>query len=156
LSFTPSGLHASDPAAARQLRTALASAAGQPPRGGALLIPQASGRHPLTVVVTPLSRASRPVGYTSAVVAVFISDPDEGIGSGQGLLSRLYKLTPAETLLTGELLQGKTLEEAADELGISLHTARTHLKHVFAKTDTRRQSELIRLLLMGPGQVHAP
>jgi pSer/pThr/pTyr-binding forkhead associated (FHA) protein len=156
LSAGPSGLHSSDPAIARQLRAVLKSAAGQPSHGGALLVPQGSGQHPLTVVVTPLSRASRPAGCAGAVVAVFISDPDQGIGSGQGLLSRLYGLTPAETRLTGELLQGYTLEEAAEELGISLQTGRTHLRHIFAKTGTRRQSELLRLLLIGPGQIDVP
>jgi len=35
----------------------------------------------------------------------------------------------------------------ASRLGISLATARTHLAHVFDKTGTRRQAELVRLLL---------
>jgi DNA-binding CsgD family transcriptional regulator len=155
LSVGPSGLHSPDAAVARELRGLLAAASDAPPRGGALLISRQS-RRPLTVMVTPLSRANRPVGCAGAVVAVFISAPDEAIATGEGLLSSLYGLTPAETRLTGELLKGSSLEEAADQLGISPQTARTHLKHVFAKTATHRQSELLRLLLTGPAQLQAP
>ncbi|MFZ0558990.1 MAG: LuxR C-terminal-related transcriptional regulator [Methylovirgula sp.] len=35
----------------------------------------------------------------------------------------------------------------ADRLGISRATARTHLSHIFSKTDARRQAELVRLLM---------
>ena len=45
------------------------------------------------------------------------------------------------------------MEEAAEALDISVYTARTHLSHVFSKTGTSRQSELVLLLLKGPGQV---
>jgi DNA-binding CsgD family transcriptional regulator len=44
-------------------------------------------------------------------------------------------------------LETDGLQAAADRLGISLATARTHLAHVFDKTGTRRQAELVRLLL---------
>jgi PAS domain-containing protein len=40
-------------------------------------------------------------------------------------------------------------EEAGGALGVSLSTARTHLARVFEKTDTRRQAQLVRLLLTG-------
>jgi DNA-binding CsgD family transcriptional regulator len=37
-------------------------------------------------------------------------------------------------------------------LGITLETARFHLKRVLTKTGARRQSELMRLMLSLPGQ----
>jgi DNA-binding CsgD family transcriptional regulator len=40
-------------------------------------------------------------------------------------------------------LRGKSIEEAAEQLFISPHTARTHLKRIFMKTDTHRQTELV-------------
>jgi DNA-binding CsgD family transcriptional regulator len=36
--------------------------------------------------------------------------------------------------------------EAADVLGISETTVKTHLQHVFEKTRTRRQADLIKLV----------
>ena len=36
---------------------------------------------------------------------------------------------------------------------MSLNTARSHLKHVFAKTETSRQGELVRLIVSGVGQI---
>ena len=46
-----------------------------------------------------------------------------------------------------------SLEEVADKRGVSLNTARSHLKHAFAKTETSRQSELVRLIFSGVGQI---
>ncbi len=36
---------------------------------------------------------------------------------------------------------------------IKPNTARTHLKHIFSKTETNRQSELVTLILNGPGRM---
>ena len=41
----------------------------------------------------------------------------------------------------------------AEKRGVSLNTARSHLKHVFAKTETSRQGELVRLIMSGVGQI---
>ena len=51
------------------------------------------------------------------------------------------------------LAQDLSLADAADELSVSQHTVRTHVKRIFSKTTTERQSGLIRLLVSGPGQV---
>jgi DNA-binding CsgD family transcriptional regulator len=62
------------------------------------------------------------------------------------ILSGLFDLTPAEARLAGRLAEGRTLSEIAGERAISLETLKSQLKTVFAKTGTRRQSELIGLL----------
>jgi DNA-binding CsgD family transcriptional regulator len=41
-------------------------------------------------------------------------------------------------------------------LGITEPTARTHLQHIFSKTDTTRQADLLRLLQNSTPQVRAP
>jgi DNA-binding CsgD family transcriptional regulator len=51
------------------------------------------------------------------------------------------------------LVSGHTLEQAADQLFISIHTARTHLKRILLKTDTGRQAELLRTMLLGAAQL---
>jgi DNA-binding CsgD family transcriptional regulator len=50
------------------------------------------------------------------------------------------------------LLKGLEVRGIADRLGITIETARFHLKRVLAKTGTRRQTELMRLMLSLPGQ----
>jgi DNA-binding CsgD family transcriptional regulator/PAS domain-containing protein len=60
---------------------------------------------------------------------------------------RLWGLTRAEAVLAQHLADGSSLSEAADMLGVSINTVRTQVRALFAKTETRRQSELVRALL---------
>ncbi|SDH79074.1 helix-turn-helix transcriptional regulator [Roseospirillum parvum] len=62
-------------------------------------------------------------------------------------LARHFGLTPTENRLVENLTSGLSLTAAAKEMGISYETARSHLKRVFAKTETGRQAELVRLCL---------
>jgi DNA-binding CsgD family transcriptional regulator len=63
------------------------------------------------------------------------------------LLCALYGLTRAEARIAHALLDADRLADVAENLGVTLSTVRTHLQRAFEKTDTRRQSELIRLLV---------
>jgi pimeloyl-ACP methyl ester carboxylesterase len=65
-------------------------------------------------------------------------------------LREMYNLTRTETQLAALLTTGRDLLSAARLMSVSINTARTHLAHPFAKTGTRRQSELVRLLLLAP------
>jgi DNA-binding CsgD family transcriptional regulator len=56
-------------------------------------------------------------------------------------------LTPAETRIAIALFKGQSVEEYAKEAGISINTARWHVKQIYAKTGVKRQTELIRMLL---------
>jgi hypothetical protein len=47
-------------------------------------------------------------------------------------------------------------KEATDMLGISETTVRSHLKHIFSKTDTARQADLLRLLQNSTPPVRTP
>ena len=60
--------------------------------------------------------------------------------------ARLYGLTGGELRVLLALAQGLGAKEAADILGISEPTVRTHLQHMFAKTGTSRQADLLRML----------
>lgn len=75
-------------------------------------------------------------------------DRDMGLIVDERALVSLYGLTRGEASLAARLVQGKSIEEAADELFISPHTARTHLKRIFMKTDTHRQPELVVRMLL--------
>ena len=58
-----------------------------------------------------------------------------------------FGLTFAESHLAVRLAEGRTIAEAAKIAGVSMATARTHLRNIFSKTATSRQSELALLLL---------
>ena len=61
-------------------------------------------------------------------------------------LARHHQLTSAEASLLGQLVAGATLAEAAEHQQVRVSTMRTHMAHLLAKTGTRRQSDLMRLL----------
>jgi DNA-binding CsgD family transcriptional regulator len=67
-------------------------------------------------------------------------------------LRSLYRLTPAEARIADLLAGGNEVGEVAVRAGITLETARFHVKRVLAKTGVRRQTELVRLMLSLPGQ----
>jgi DNA-binding CsgD family transcriptional regulator len=62
-------------------------------------------------------------------------------------MQRQFGLTPAESRFVIEILKGDGIGAAAERLGILPGTARTHLHRVLAKTGTRRQADLVRLIL---------
>jgi DNA-binding CsgD family transcriptional regulator len=100
-------------------------------------------------MVSPLPGAYRDgAGQQERLAAVVIKDPHVQLrtaGSGRELAG-LYGLTRAEERLLHLILDGLGLFEAAERLGVSRNTARTHMKRIYAKTGTRRQAELMRSL----------
>lgn len=113
-----------------------------------LRVPRPSKRPDYVVQVTPLARHTdlRAAG-TPGTAMVFISDPDSQLEVDAALLRLLYGLTRAESRLAQLLLNGETLAGAAKELKVSESTAKTQLQHIFQKTETHRQADLVRLLL---------
>ncbi len=59
--------------------------------------------------------------------------------------ARLYRLTGGELRVLLALAQGLGGKEAADPLSISEPTIRAHLQRICPKTNTVRQSDLLRL-----------
>jgi DNA-binding CsgD family transcriptional regulator/PAS domain-containing protein len=120
-------------------------------QGAALHLRRNSERLPLQITVTPFgsNSASNP-GQLAALV--FVSDPAEQPKACSALLRQLYGLSPTECRLADLLHQGLEVRDVAERLKTTLETARFHLKRVLAKTGTRRQTELMRLMLSLPGQ----
>jgi DNA-binding CsgD family transcriptional regulator len=81
-----------------------------------------------------------------------ISDPEFEAASHKERLKMLFGLTPAEAAFAMEIVKGDGRRAAAQRRGIACSTARTHLSSIFEKTGTRRQAELVRLLLQMGGQ----
>lgn len=114
-----------------------------------LRIQRPVGRRPLTALVTALG-SKNVLQNGEAVVAVLANDPEHAPAIEVQMLRDWYGLTPAEARVAMLLASGLSVDEIVERLDIGANTARTHLKSIFAKTDTRRQGELIRLLLSNP------
>jgi DNA-binding CsgD family transcriptional regulator len=76
-------------------------------------------------------------------------------------LKNRFDLTPAEARLVARLITGESLRPCAKALGIKYETVRTYLKSVFQKTKTRRQAELVLVVIRAMkaanfGEVDAP
>jgi len=92
----------------------------------------------------------------AASVAVFMQDPaDTPLMPGEAF-ARLYKLTGGELRVVLALAQGLGGKEAADMLGISEPTVRTHLQSIYSKTETPRQADLMRLLQNSTPPIRGP
>lgn len=82
----------------------------------------------------------------AASVAVFMQDPVQATLMPGEAFARLHGLTGGELRVLLALHQGLGGMEAADMLGISEPTIRTHLQRMFSKTGTSKQTDLLRLL----------
>jgi DNA-binding CsgD family transcriptional regulator/PAS domain-containing protein len=143
-------LWAADPSARSALSQAIDAAAtcetGAGPGGHALAIPDGSGAGYVATLL-PLERGRRQsiVAPFAASVAVFTQHPaDVPIMPGEAF-AKLYQLTGGELRVLLVLARGVGAKEAADVLGISEATVRTHLQKMFSKTGTSRQADLLRL-----------
>jgi DNA-binding CsgD family transcriptional regulator len=120
--------------------------------GGTLPVSRASGLRPLSVLVAPMRAPSAVPGHRRIAAALFISDPESVTLTNEERLLELYGLTRAESRLAAQIAQGRSLEEAASMLNITTQTARGYIKRILCKTGTKRQGELVRLLLLSPAQ----
>jgi len=149
LAIADEALRATESAADQALQRCIAEVLTPPPDassgvGGIVPAPRTpgDGAYPVSVSRLLPGRTIR-----DAVASVIVSDPDTGTEPAVELLRSLYNLTPAEAGLVGHLARGRSLEEAARARGVSINTARSHLKQVFFKTETHRQGELVQLVL---------
>jgi DNA-binding CsgD family transcriptional regulator len=118
--------------------------------GNALMVRRQGKQLPLWVVVSPLGRRLRRViGQEDQVAIIFVVSPERLGNISEVTLRTLFGLTLKEQKLAKLIIEGYRLDEAATHLNISVNTARTHMKRIYAKTDTGRQTDLVRLLLTG-------
>ncbi|MBV8169295.1 MAG: hypothetical protein JO021_21050 [Alphaproteobacteria bacterium] len=116
--------------------------------GGEVVLRRRTG-HPLVALVCPMQSAVLAVLEQPAAI-VFVSDPDATRVPPARLLAALWGLTPSEAQLTLALVGGVRVADYAEQHGVTLNTAKTHLKRVFNKSGHKRQTELLRELLGNP------
>lgn len=79
-------------------------------------------------------------------ILVSLND-DQQVKRRVAVAQGLYGLTAAQTQLAELLAQGHDLAVAAERLGVSINTLRTHLQRLFDKTGARSQSGVVSILL---------
>lgn len=136
-------------------RQALSRALTQSSLGKA---PSTTGRHAIPLPnleggglianVLPLEwRMGRnPLASLPGGTAVIVQDPATPSTPPLEAFGQLYGLTAGELKVLEHVGDGRTPQDTADQLGISLTTVKTHLQKLFAKTNTNRQADLVHLL----------
>lgn len=117
--------------------------------GELVALPLRSGDAALSALVVPL-RTNLGFGLPAPAALILINDGRRRAAARAADLVPVYGLTRAEARLLRGLLDGAPLGEYAARAGISLNTAKTLLKQVFAKTGHNRQADLIRAVLSNP------
>ena len=148
LKVSSDSLHLSDGVLDRRLQAAIAAcrsiAMGSGVSPVRFVDVIACDGHRYRVAPAPVVDQSRAFGGCSAHVIVAITRlPAE---ASQPILKGCERLTPAEGRLAQKLVGGLTVSTAARELGVSVHTARTQLKQIYAKTNAHHLGELVALL----------
>ena len=103
-----------------------------------------SGEPLIAIIVAAEQRAEEP---SDVAVIVYLFDPSFDMDRLLRPVCKAFNLSPVETQLACHLAAGRSILDAATALRIKEQTARGYLKHIFIKTDTRRQVELVHLML---------
>lgn len=106
------------------------------------------GQAPLLLMLAPMRLKNEARMHGAALLFVF--DPEATPSVTADTVRQLFGLSQREAEVAAALCSGRTLDELAAERGTSIHTVRTQLKSVFAKTGTSRQADLVSLLLASP------
>ena len=99
-------------------------------------------RRDLALHAVPLSNEADAGPHT----VLILLDLDSTPLPRASVLQRMFALTPAEAKLAIEIASGATPAEIAAENLVSMATVRSQLASVLAKTQMRRQAELVALL----------
>lgn len=108
--------------------------------------------------IDPIGYINKPIRETDLKTTIelsfpktaSVSHPKQPKSSLEDILMSLYSLTQTEAKVAAKLVEYPELSYVADALNISVSTARSHLKRIFRKTDTNRQSVLVHKIVTGP------
>jgi DNA-binding CsgD family transcriptional regulator len=134
--------------AARAIDDAIAQEAATPDAGFSVALPTREDAG-FVATILPLSGGERQnvCGAFAAMAAIFVQDPIVVPPFPGEAFAKLYRLSGSELRVLLAMAPGLSVKEAAEVLGVSETTAKTHLQHIYGKTDTSKQTELLRLFM---------
>jgi DNA-binding CsgD family transcriptional regulator len=144
-------LRATDPAADQALLDSFTAAcsgdAALGRKGIAVPLTAGDGTRYVANVLPLTSGARRKAGASYAAVAtVFVHKAALDLPSPPEAIAKEFRLTPAELRVLFAIIEVGGVPGVARALGISESTVKTHLQHVFQKTGTARQVDLVKLV----------
>ncbi|WP_292403846.1 helix-turn-helix transcriptional regulator, partial [Mesorhizobium sp.] len=93
-----------------------------------------------------VDRGNRARGFSAGMRRRLHIDHDVLFPTPEAVLTTLFDLTPAEARVLLRVGSGLNASKTALSLGIGENTLKTHLNRIFAKTGTRRQADLVKLI----------
>lgn len=114
------------------------------PEAPGLVQIEKEGKSPLYMRIQRLG-GNLPDFFSQSIGVCLLEDAEMKKSAPLATFQSLFNLTPRQADVLSKLCAGLSLREIADTSGLSYQTARTHLKAIFAKTKTGRQSELVAL-----------
>jgi DNA-binding NarL/FixJ family response regulator len=87
--------------------------------------------------------------------AIFVQDPAFVPPFPGEAFAEIHGLTESELRVLLAMAPGLYVKEAAEMLGIGESTAKTHLQHIYSKTGTSKQTELMHLFMSSTPPVKA-
>lgn len=136
-------LAARSPDLARQIAHAVRAMAGD---AAARPRPLVLSRDPwLDMLLVPAAMPADTAGPAPALIAYLHADAWSS-AERSDQLAQLFDLMPHESRLALALSRGMSIAEAAADLGITVESARTYSKRIYAKTGARGQADLVRFI----------
>lgn len=129
----------------QMVRDTVATASGLPRASQSALMINRPGQPPLALLISPLRPDFAKARWSEPAALLLLRDPEQPSAAPE-TLRELFGLTRTEAMVASALADGRALDAIAIELRIGIGTARSHLKKIMAKTDTKRQAELVALL----------
>ena len=116
-------------------------------KGIAMPLTARTGERYVAHVLPLTSGARRKAGVSySATAAMFIRKAALDLPSPPEALASQFKLTPAEVRVLFAIVEIGGVPEVAPVLGIADQTVKSHLHHIYEKTETKRQADLVKLV----------
>jgi DNA-binding CsgD family transcriptional regulator len=110
----------------------------------AVVLPRPSGRRVVALMAS--TPAALRQGIPDLGGIILLLDPNNQREPAESLLQQAFGFTPAEIRLATGLAKDQDLRSIAEHHNVSVGTLRVQLKSIFAKTNTKRQGQLLTLL----------
>jgi DNA-binding CsgD family transcriptional regulator len=117
-------------------------------RGGIAVPLQSRSGERFVAHMLPLKSGARRAGgvHYAAAAVVFVRKAALNLPSPPEAIARQFKLTPAEIRVLFAIVEVGGVAEVAQIIGISEPTIKTHIQHLFHKTGSSRQADLVKLV----------
>jgi DNA-binding NarL/FixJ family response regulator len=138
--------HTAQLALTRAIDEAIGGDVSLPINGRTIALPEGDNAG-LIATILPLGRESQSSCGVSRMAAIFVQEPIAMKFAGGEAFAELYGFTRSELRVLLAMAPGLSVREVADTLGIGETTAKTHLQHIYSKTNTSKRAELMQLFM---------